>query len=58
MKKCFVQADVVHFKKLMEDFIERIDGRDNTPYNLTASTEITLHSQLNNKNLHGLVTVG
>ena len=37
---------------------ERIDRRDNAPYNLSTSIGITLHSQLNNQNPRTLVTVG
>lgn len=56
--KVFCSGRRRSLKKLMEEFTERIDGRDKTAYNLSASIGITLHSQLNIKNSRSLVTVG
>jgi len=37
---------------------ERVDGRDNAPYNRSASTCIIHHCKLNNKNPRSLDVVG
>ena len=56
-----VSLSTLSTAEIMHEFLgtkERIDGRDDAPYNLSTSIGITLHSQLNNQNPRTLVTVG